>query len=182
MRFHITDIVPQSRDVHGLTGYREPIETLRWGLTELGHKVSVRTNAFAEDRTNIIFGIQMATSLLVEELPPDTIVYQLEQMAGLQVGRLKPAYRAVAGRLRIWEYSERNLETWRELQPAHQPVVVPIGWAPVLTRIPKRENEDIDVLLYGMPGDDRFRILRELCAVGVHVSSRAVCTERRGMN
>jgi hypothetical protein len=107
MKFHITDLVPQTRDAHGLTGYREPIETLRWGLAELGHDVAVRTNAFAEDRTNIIFGIQMATPLLVEELPPDTIVYQLEQMAGLQVSRLKPAYHAVARRLRIWEYSER---------------------------------------------------------------------------
>lgn len=167
MRFHITAIAPQGREMHGLQGYREPIETLHWGLKELGHDVEVRTNAYAEDRTNIVFGIQMATPLLVDELPRDTIVYQLEQMAGLRLAQLKPAYQAVARRLRVWDYSERNLETWHALQPVHPPLVVPIGWAPTLTRIPKRQNEDIDVLLYGSPGDERFTILKELGAAGV---------------
>jgi hypothetical protein len=168
MKFHIAPLVPDRRDVHGLSGYRELIETLRWGLTELGHEVSVRTNGIADGATNIIFGIQMATVALVEELPPDTIVYQLEQMAGVRIDRLKPAYNATARRLHVWDYSERNLEKWHELQPLQQPKVVPIGWAPLLQRIPKREREDIDVLLYGMPGEDRFRILSELCAAGVH--------------
>jgi hypothetical protein len=168
MRFHIAPLVPDRRDVHGLNGYRELIETLHWGLQQLGHSVSVRTNGIADDATNIIFGIQMAAVNLVEEFAPDTIVYQLEQMAGVQPDRLKPAYHATAKRLHVWDYCERNLLAWRQLQPTHPPRVVPVGWAPILERIPKRPQEDIDVLLYGMPGEERFRVLRELCAAGVH--------------
>lgn len=166
MKFHVTELIPPRRDVHGLYGYREPIDAVCWGLAALGHDVTRRTNRVVHDRTNIVFGIQMADEMFVDALPPDTIVYQLEQMGGLQPHQIKPAYRTVARRLRVWDYSAKNLAAWQRLRPARPPVVVPVGWAPVLARISRVEPEDIDVLFYGWPGDARFRILRELCAAG----------------
>lgn len=166
MKFHVTDLIPQRRDVHGLYGYREPIDALCWGLAALGHDVTRETNRVVHGRTNIVFGIQMVDELFVDALPADTIIYQLEQMAGLQPHQIKPVYKCVARRLRVWEYSPRNVETWQRLHAVYEPVVVPIGWAPVLERIAKREPEDIDVLFYGWPGDARLQVFRQLCAAG----------------
>src|SRR5262249_8408489 len=52
------------------------------------------------------------------------------------------------------------------LDCARQPVHVPVGWAPVLARIPKRTNEDIDVLFYGLPSDSRLKIISQVCLAG----------------
>lgn len=173
MKFHVTDLIPRRRDVHGLYGYREPIDALCWGLAALGHDVTRETNRVVQGRTNIVFGIQMVDDLFVDSLPPETIVYQLEQMAGLEPRQIKPVYKCVARRLRVWEYSPRNVEAWQRLRAVREPVVVPIGWAPVLERIAKREPEDIDVLFYGWPGDSRLHVFRQLCSAGA--SSVFVC-------
>ncbi len=114
-RFNIAHIVPVAghRSVmHGLLGYREVIETLRWGLAELGHEVSVAENSFRGDCVNILFGAQMLSNADLQQLPADTIVYNFEQIGGMQVEQLKPEIRTVADRFLIWDYSEANVATW----------------------------------------------------------------------
>jgi hypothetical protein len=164
-RFHIAHIVPDPR-LHGLYGYREVIETLQWGLEALGYPTSVAENEFANGSTNIIFGFQMLSEQVVDSLPPDSIVYNFEQMAGLQTDALKPVYRAAARRLRVWEYSEHNLSSWAQLDPVQAVINVPVGWAPILARIPEPADQDIDVLLYGLPGKLRLAIFRQLAEAG----------------
>ena len=117
-KFHLSHIFPDlPRDwnrlygLHGLHGYAEIIESVRWGLASLGHDVSSDKNTVARDRVNIIFGFQLLNESMLDACSPDTIVYNLEQLneANLQAST---AYRAAARRLRIWEYSERNMEKW----------------------------------------------------------------------
>jgi hypothetical protein len=165
-RFHIAHIIPHPK-LHGLHGYREVIETLHWGLTSLGYEVTTALNAIANDATNIVLGFQMLSESDVSRLPPDTILYNLEQIAGLSDDQLKPVFRSAARRLRVWEYSERNLAAWLRLQPVHQVVHVPIGWAPVLAKISPAEHQDIDVLHYGLPSDFRFAMFNALCQQGM---------------
>ena len=118
LRFHIVHVVPDP-GLHGLYGYREVIETLQWGLTALGHEATVAENAFADGRINVVLGFQMLGDAFLEAAPPETIVYNFEQLAGLEADALKPAYRIAARRLHVWDYSEHNLPSWERLQPAH---------------------------------------------------------------
>jgi len=164
-KFHIVHVIPDPR-LHGLRGYREVSDTLQWGLAALGHEVSVAENAFASDRTNIVFGFQMLSEAQIEAVPTDTIVYNFEQLAGVSASALKPAYRVAARRLRIWDYSEHNLSAWEALQPAQRVAHVPVGWAPILERIPRDVVQDIDVLFYGVPGQRRLALYSQVCKTG----------------
>jgi hypothetical protein len=152
---------------HGPIGYREVVETVRWGLSELGYEVTASFNSFLNDRTNICFGGQMLSPEQLQRVPPDTIFYQLEQIAHVSVDKLVDSLTILASRFRIWEYSPANLPTWQKLNPAHPPQLLPICWAPALRQIPQAQEEDIDVLFYGLPSPQRLGAFGHLCNIGL---------------
>jgi hypothetical protein len=164
-RFNLVHILPSPR-LHGLNGYREVIDSVAWGLNQLGHEVTLGLNQFESDAVNIIFGFQMLKERQLRELSRDTIIYNFEQIAGVPSAELKPAYAAAAARLQVWDYSEFNLPTWQRVNPVRAPIHVPVGWAPVLETIGDAE-QDIDVLFYGMSGKPRFQVIDQLCRRGV---------------
>ena len=43
---------------------------------------------------------------------------------------------------------------------------MPVGWAPILERIPRDVVQDIDVLFYGVPGQRRLALYSQLCKTG----------------
>jgi hypothetical protein len=169
MRFHLVHVT-LDRPHHGPLGYREMIQTLQWGLTQLGHDVTVQLNQPVPDRTNIIVGAQLLSPAVIDALPEDTIIYNLEQLAHLQPHELKPIYQSAAQRWRIWDYSTGNIELLKRLSPVHPPVHVPIGWAPILQRISGDVDQEIDVLLYGIPSEPRLRAFIRLCNAGPAVA------------
>src|SRR6185437_15004850 len=57
--YHLMHCVPPDPRVHGLNGYKEVIETVAWGLEQLGHKTTYALNHSAQDATNIVFGAQV---------------------------------------------------------------------------------------------------------------------------
>lgn len=134
--------------MHGLNGYKEVIDTVQWGLRELGHGASSSINTVSETAVNIIFGAQMLTPEFLVQLPAETIVYNFEQIKGVNPADLKPPYRIATERFNIWDYSESNTATWLDLG-ARNVRTVPVGYAPILQRIPKPPIQDIDVLMYG---------------------------------
>jgi hypothetical protein len=149
-----------------MLGYSEVIESLRWGLSELGHEVTVAINAAAKDRTNIIFGGQILTEQHFHQFRADTVFYNFEQIGGVPLHSLKQSIYCIAARFQVWDYSPQNMDTWRQLNLAFAPVLVPVGFSPTLQRIPKRGVEDIDVLFYGHPSESRMRVLSEICETG----------------
>jgi hypothetical protein len=165
VRFHLTHIVPDPR-LHGLNGYLEVMETVRWGLEALGHQVSTARNAAVPGAINILFGAQLLSEAEVESLPADSIVYNLEQIGHVPPEKMWPNFISAARRLRVWDYSRSNLPVWRALHAACEPRLVPIGYAPTLTRIPKRD-EEIDVLFYGLPSDLRLGVFADICKAGL---------------
>jgi len=169
-KLNIAHIVPDPyvrSATHGLYGYKEIIETLRWGLADIGCNVTVSDNSVATDRINVIVGVQMLREPELEKLPANTIIYNLEQIRSGNLTGLKPEIRFVSDRFRIWEYSEANIESWKGISAVSRVVHVPVGWAPILKRIEKRAPQDIDVLIYGLPGQLRLEIFQELCDSGM---------------
>jgi hypothetical protein len=165
MKFHLAHIIPHKR-VHGLNGYKEVIDTVQWGLQQLGHVADYGLNSLSPTATNIIFGVQMLPVETINRLPPETIVYHLEQMRNLNAADIVPQLHLAAQRFRIWEYSEANVEGLHALG-ARNVLMVPVSYAPILQRIPRPQTQDIDVLIYGMPGRARLEALHYVAHSGL---------------
>lgn len=163
-KYHLMHCVPHPR-LHGLVGYREVIDTIKWGLEQLGHEVSYALNRFEPSAINIIFGAHMLPPDFMERLPRNTIVYNFEQMRGLQPQEMRPEMAFLARRFRIWEYSTANMDAWKTLDAVsvHH---VPVGYAPILSRIPRAVEQDIDVLIYGVPGPERMEVFHDVAMAG----------------
>jgi hypothetical protein len=161
--FHVVHIIPDPR-YHGLQGYREVIETLVWGLNQLGYPTTSAANTFSpQRRTNIVIGGQMLSPEHFDTFPASTIFYNLEQIGRVEPAHLKASIRTIASRFKVWDYCRENLEGWLQIDPNCRPVLVPIGWYPGLSKIRKRSGEDIDVLLYGSADSSRFEIFKQIC-------------------
>jgi len=167
--YHIVHFVPSERH-HGLYGYIEVIQSVAWGLTTLGHTVSYAKNQFSADTKNIVFGVQMAEWDMIKALPRGTIIYNLEQYHKYAfTDYAKDVFEYLVSNFEFWDYSEDNIVLWNKYQPKYPVSKVPIGYAPILTKIPKAQDQDIDVLLYGSPSDNRVDIIQRLCAQGLRV-------------
>jgi hypothetical protein len=160
-KFHLVHVVHPTS--HGPLGYREVVETIKWGLGELGHDVTVAFNNFVSDRINICIGGQMLTPEHLHRVPPGAIFYNLEQIAHIPVDKLRPSFPLIASQFRVWDYNPANLATWQKLNPAFPPQLLPICWSPNLRQIPKLDEEDIDVLFYGIPSAARLTLFGLLC-------------------
>ena len=163
-KFHITIVQP--------SGYRhsecfqEVADGLAWAFKELGQEATIGENTMHASATNILLGAHLLPEAEAMALPGNSIVYNLEQLGAAEL----PAwYPALAGRVRIWDYSELNLAYWNRVHCLAPVQIVPIGFAPVLDRILPAPAQDIDVLFYGSLNERRKKILFELEAAGVKV-------------
>jgi SAM-dependent methyltransferase len=163
-KFQIALIRPQGY-LH-TEAFRELAETLQAGLESLGHTARIQENLFDPDCTNLILGAHLLPSDQMPTIPRGSVIYNLEQLGGAQ---LRPAYYQLAARHPIWDYDQRNIEQWKNLNGAYPPVHVPIGYVPELSRIKPAQHQDIDVLFYGSLNDRRNRILNVLKNSGIKV-------------
>jgi len=166
-RFHIMHCMPDSQQ-HGLRGYQEVIDTLSWGLQQLGHEVSHAVNGSVRGATNIIFGAHMITVEGLAKLPDNSIAYSLEQARNLDPRQAPPTVQFFAKRFQVWDYSLANMGFWKGLGTPRVKLV-PIGYAPVLSRIPGDVPQDIDVLIYGMSAPNRLLAFNQLSYAGLTV-------------
>jgi hypothetical protein len=163
MQFHLAHIVP-NKTLHGLNGYKEVIDTVQWGLRQLGHSAEYGLNTLSSTATNIIFGLQCLELSVLNSLPQKTIFYQLEQKRDVASEQIKPQVKVAAERFEIWDYSAAN--NWVDLG-AKRVRVVPIGYAPILQRVPQPAEQDIDVLIYGSPGQSRLGAFYHIAQSGL---------------
>ena len=163
-KFQVTLIRPQGY-LHS-EAFREIAETLQFGLRSLGHSAGIAENAVDRTATNLILGAHLLSPKHVPLIPQGSIIYNLEQLPGEQLPR---TYEQLARRHQIWDYSQRNIEIWKNLACGFAPVHVPVGYVPELTRIPAAPTQDIDVLFYGSLNERRNRILKELKNLGINV-------------
>lgn len=155
--------------MHGLNGYKEVIESVEWGLKQLGHEVTYAVNRISPDATNIIFGAQVLPIAFLEQLPKESVVYNFEQMRGLSPNEIREEQVFVAQNFSIWDYSESNQNTWN-LLGVKSLKHVPVAYAPTLTRIPNEGDQEIDVLIYGMSCQKRASVFHRLSINGIKVA------------
>jgi hypothetical protein len=158
--------IPDPR-MHGLNGYYEVIQTIEWGLQSLGHSVSYGVNTFNADDINIVFGAQVLPISTLEKLPKNTIIYNFEQLRALKKNEIRDEITFFADKFRIWDFSDANLETWKLLN-ASKVSIVPVSYAPILSKI-KSNAQDIDILMYGLPGPKRLDAFSFAASLGLKV-------------
>ena len=166
--FNLCRIAPSS--FHIFNCYQEVIDAIAWGLYSLGHQVTCSVNYIDPTATNIVFCAQVANRSIIDEMPDDTIIYNLEQMEAMLGERdVLDEWKALAERFTVWDYSAVNIEWWPKFTNPKCIKHVPIGFAPNLCRISKADEQDIDVLFYGGPNVNRLKVLQDLCDHGLKV-------------
>jgi hypothetical protein len=107
--------------------FAEVAETIRHGLTTLGHDALVSRDLAAADRRHIVLGAHLAPGAGIQ-LPPGSIIYNLEQVddqSRWMTGPLLDLYR----RHPLWDYSATNIERLVALgvpRPTHHRVPCPL--------------------------------------------------------
>lgn len=165
---HAVWVVSPPGYVHS-RGLDDVAAALSEAFAELGGSAPfVRRPEDLAGRTPIVLGAH----LLPEgaDLPPDAILLNLEQ-AGPGNPNFTPAYRALLRRHPVLDYSARNARALA-LEGVESLRVLPIGYAPSLTRVAHRAQKDVDVLFYGSLNPRRKRILVALENAGVKVLHR----------
>ena len=165
--FHLVHLFPSERH-HEMLAFNEVIDSLSWGLQALGHHVTTARNSFVNDATNIIIGHHVASADILAMMPPGSIIYNLVPLGPDELPADSPL-RFIARNFQIWDYLEGNMEQWAKLEPLHPVVRVPIGYAPTLTRIPKAQPQDIDVLICGHPSGNRIKAFQNLTSQGLRL-------------
>ena len=147
--------------------FSEVIETLLWGFGELGQRTTTGVNHWRAEARQLVLCPHLLADATLATLAPGTIAYNFEQ---IDPGSQLPPERLAAFRnLRIWDYSRRNVERWR--QAGIDAIHLPVGWYPGLARIEPASAQDIDVLFFGILNDRRRAALESIGAAGLTVAT-----------
>jgi hypothetical protein len=122
-------------------GLAELAETLEAGLAGLG----------MADEPLIFLGAHLPGA----RVPSGAIIYNTEHP---QSPWANAAYHTLCCAHEVWSYYQGGPGRY-----------VPIGYMPALTRIPRADPQDIDVLFYGSVNERRLDVLLELRSRGLHV-------------
>jgi hypothetical protein len=148
--------------------FREVMESVQYGLSANGYDAPIRENTIVPGATPIVFGAHYLSRDDALRLPPDTIIYNLEQLAP-GYPWYQAYYLELLGRFRVWDYNASTVRHLRMMGIARNAFHVPIGHAPCWTRITTNPIEDVDVLFYGVQTPRRMHILQALGDAGLNV-------------
>lgn len=164
---HLCRIAPDGYAHH--RAFDEVADTAAWAIRTLGHTVDIVWNTLPDTGLNIVFGAHLLPAAQARALSPDTVVCNFEpidlQTTFADWSRIDALRQAT-----VWDYSARNVEYIRALTDNGRVTHVPIGYAPLLTRIPSAPVQDIDVLFYGSMNARRMALLDRLEARGLAVA------------
>ena len=145
--FHIVHVIPDKR-LHILNGYNEVIKSIIWGLRCHGHEVTYAVNTHRDYARNIIFGANMAPIDNINMLPADTIIYNSSKCRPpCQTKHRKISSSTYQINFQYGTIARLTLRHGRPSTNTAPCRYVSIGFAPVLCRIRKEEEQDIDILI-----------------------------------
>ena len=151
---------------------------LHHGFEALGYRAPIVRKVEDVEGTPIVVGGNLLgifgdTQAIAEQLPADTVVYNLEQIDTDSVW-LTDQYIDVLKRFRVWDYSPSNAERLRGMGVPVEGVCR-IGFVPEFSQIDQSAEEDIDVLFYGALNPRRQAVLDELEKRGLNVVVAVNC-------
>ena len=167
-RYQVVVIEPVGYQHTGVLA--ELAETLVCGFRALGLPSRLMVNTCSAEALNIILGAHLLDAETAAALPANCAIYNLEQVED-SLFQWAPHLTALFGRLEVWDYSRRNLETLRSGGLAPRSHHLPIGTVPELTRITPAPTQDIDVLFYGAVNDRRRAILKGISEAGLNLKA-----------
>lgn len=145
--------------------FEDFLHALVAALRTLGHEVAYAAPG-ARGRL-IMFGANNILDLN-NQIPPDAIVYNTEQLAAIADPAFFMQNHAQFRTMTVWDYAHANLAELKKLG-MERAVLCPVGYVPSMTTIAPAPEEDIDVLFYGSEGGARREILAELEQSGLEV-------------
>ena len=151
---------------------KEVVTSLFYALQSLGCTIDIQENEPVPDGTNIFFRAHLLPLARLSEVPRGSIIYNFEQISN-QSPWIGPVYRTLLSEFTVWDYSRRNLDAIASIADRRRLHLVPIGYMPQLTQIPRAQTEDIDVFFYGTLNQRRSAILLELEETGLRVRVEA---------
>jgi hypothetical protein len=171
-------LIVQPEDYVNYAPFLGVARAMSFALRRLGHDVRLAGNEFLRDATNMIFGAHHLDADLAAGLPPDTIVYNTEQLrpGGAVVESLRP----FVSRFATWETDVGNVEAWRAAGLGGGVHYVQPGYVPESSTIDVTTPTDIDVLFFGKVNPRRMVVLDSVTRAGIrlHVADGVYLADR----
>ncbi|TDR31007.1 hypothetical protein [Hydromonas duriensis] len=172
-KFHVT------ATFNGVYSFYECLLFIVNGIRDLGYEVTYADNQLNPDAINIVLGSYSTISHLnswtrLSQQADNIIIYNWEQVAH-DVPYFTQRYFRQMINAHVWDYNLRNIESLKKAG-IHDIHHVPMSFVPEMCRAPKVEQQDIDVLFYGIINERRAAILQAMRNKGL----KLVTTEDSG--
>ena len=166
--FHVTALFNAS------ASFKECLLFCVHGLRRLGYEVTLQENQLRPDAINIVLGsytdlARNANWTAMSAQARDIIIYNWEQV-GHDVPWFHPRYMRQMVHTHVWDYNQNNVAALKKagVQDIHY---VPMSYVPEMSVVPQVDNQDIDVLFYGVINPRRAAVLDALREKGLVVAS-----------
>jgi hypothetical protein len=175
-RFNL--LVVQPEDYVNYAPFLGVARAMSFALRRLGYEVRLTGNEFLRDATNMVFGAHHLAADLAADLPPDTILYNTEQLR--PDGALVEALHPFASRFTVWEPDLGNVEAWRALGLGGRVRYLQPGYVPESSTVDVTTPTDIDVLFFGKVNPRRMVVLDGVVRAGIrlHVADGIYLADR----
>jgi hypothetical protein len=151
--------------------FDEVLRVLVSGLARLGIASRVTLAPEATGEPTIIVAPHRQAPEALAALPRTTILYSWEPIGFDGSTVMSYELMDLMTEFVIWDYSEKNVEFWRELG-ADRVVHVPLGYdASIVSLTPTLPEPDLDVLFYGSMNDRRAAVLNQVRSQGVQLGT-----------
>lgn len=145
--------------------FAELAQALVQAFEELGYRAALTQDPDAIEGRAVVLAPHLVPHVGWRP-PADAVLYNLEQAADSSEW-FTPAYLDLLRRHEVWDYSSANAAFLAGHGVAAR--LVPIGYAPCLSRIAPAAAEDVDVLAYGTMTERRIAVLDDLRRRGLKV-------------
>ncbi len=161
--FNITLIRPEGY-LHA-AALTEVAQYLHSCLVGAGYPSALTTNTIHPDAHNVVLCAHMLDKAFFDQLPPDTILFNSEQLRNKDRWHADSPYRQLLDKFFVWDYSLQNLSEIDHARKSH----IAFFFCPDLARNKIPRKKDGLLFFYGLTTERRLLLIKEIDAAGVPV-------------
>ena len=166
MKFNVAVVCPEGYK-HG-EAIRDYAQILVTGLKASGYETSMALNTIDYDRTNIILAAHLLPFEQHTDIPSDSIIVNLEQLESV-AAQVSSEYLNLLKTHVVWDYSKRNIEFLRKRFGVEHAIYLPVSSDKSQRICLESDDQQIDVIFYGVLNARRRAILNQLDKAGLKV-------------